>query len=140
VHLHCQYRGGAVLLVPLQIQIRKAYRHIPHVYRRTKGFWLTHLHDEKQQHPSNTAITRLRLTRYNGANTLHYTIVHSFPEEAWPSLGHTTANKNSGVGTASNRSLQLQLGSVRDVCIISSSIHCSVVSFYGEAIASPARL
>jgi hypothetical protein len=39
-------------------------------------------------------------------------VVHSFPYEAWPSLGHKTANHNGGVGTAFSR-----LAAVRDICI-----------------------
>jgi hypothetical protein len=48
------------------------------------------------------------------------TIIYSFSYEAWPSLGHTTANHNSGVGTA--KALSCSVVAVRDIRIASSSV------------------
>jgi hypothetical protein len=47
-----------------------------------KGLWLTLSHDENKQHPSNTAITKPRITRYSGSSKLHYTIIHSFSQRS----------------------------------------------------------
>jgi hypothetical protein len=63
-------------------------------------------------------------------------IARYFSYEAWPSMGRTTINHNSGVKTAFSRCLQLQLGSGTRRFLYRGGF--SIVMFYLSAIASVA--